>query len=97
MKKSIKKIMIIGLSAITLVQGIDAKSFTDMKDSGYGWANEYVDYLTEHNYLAGYDDGTFKPQRAVSFLETLRIIESLKIGNVKDNMVYDLSPYKIPT
>lgn len=97
MKKSIKKIMIIGLSAITLVQGIDAKSFTDMKDSGYGWANEYVDYLTEHNYLAGYDDGTFKPQRAVSFLETLRIIESLKIGTVKDNMVYDLSPYKIPT
>lgn len=97
MKKSIKRIMIIGLSAITLVQGIDAKSFTDMKDSGYGWANEYVDYLTEHNYLAGYDDGTFKPQRAVSFLETLRIIESLKIGTVKDNMVYDLSPYKIPT
>lgn len=96
MKKLMKKFFIIGLSAITLVQGIDAKSFSDMKDSGYGWANEYVDYLTEKNLLAGYDDGTFKPQRAVSFLETLKIIESLKIGTVKNNETYDLTKYNIP-
>lgn len=78
------------------MQVIDAKSFTDMKNSGYGWANEYVEYLTEKNLLAGYDDGTFKPQRAVSFLETLKIIESLKIGTVKNSEVYDLTKYNIP-
>lgn len=55
-----------------------AKSFKDVKQTGStSWAYKYVDELSNKNILNGYEDGTFKPNNPVSFLETMQIIKTL--------------------
>lgn len=75
-----KKIIAIGLVlSILLAPGsIFAKSFTDVKNSGNTeWVYKYVEELSNKNILNGYEDGTFKPNNPVSFLETMQIIKTL--------------------
>ena len=75
-----KKIIAISLIfSILLAPGsIFAKSFTDVKNSGKTeWAYKYVEELSNKNILNGYEDGTFRPNNPVSFLETMQIIKTL--------------------
>ena len=78
--KTIKRLFILTLGVSMLIPNfIYAKSFKDLKKDGqYKWAYESVDSLSNKNILSGYEDGTFKPQRAVSFLEVLQIIKNIK-------------------
>ncbi|CDZ75319.1 putative S-layer homology domain protein [Peptoniphilus sp. ING2-D1G] len=77
--KKIYKILFITLVFLILPKGIYAKSFTDLKSDGeYGWAYNAVDSLSEKNIFGGYPDGTFKPYRAVSFLEIMQVIKNIK-------------------
>lgn len=75
-----KKIIAISLvfSIILAPGSIFAKSFTDVKNSGKTeWAYKYVEELSNKNILNGYEDGTFRPNNPVSFLETMQIIKTL--------------------
>ncbi|MDO5040615.1 MAG: S-layer homology domain-containing protein [Peptoniphilus sp.] len=77
--KKIYKILLIAISFLMLPTGVYAKSFTDLKSHGeYGWAYDAVDNLSEKNIFGGYPDGTFKPHRAVSFLEIMQVIKNIK-------------------
>ena len=55
-----------------------AAAFTDT--SGH-WASEYIDDITSSNLVAGYDDGTFKPDKAVTNAEALAFVSRLWKGD----------------
>lgn len=77
MKK--KNILTLNLVILALMapNNIFAKEFKDVKQNGnVSWAYEYIDELSNKNILKGYENGTFKPNNAVSFLETMEIIKS---------------------
>lgn len=79
MKK--KNILTLNLVIVALMMpnNIFAKEFKDVKRSGnVAWAYEYIDELSDKNILKGYEDGSFKPNNAVSFLETMEIIKTIK-------------------
>ncbi len=75
-----KKFIAIGLSALLLFAplSIFAKSFKDLSKNGKsGWAYDYVEELSKKNILKGYEDGSFKPNNPVSFLEIMQILKTV--------------------
>lgn len=77
MKKKIITINLV-LAILLAPASLFAKSFKDVKETGNtSWAYKYVDELSNKNILSGYEDGTFKPNNPVSFLETMQIIKTL--------------------
>lgn len=77
MKKKIITINLV-LAILLAPASLFAKSFKDVKETGNtSWAYKYVDELSNKNILSGYEDGIFKPNNPVSFLETMQIIKTL--------------------
>ncbi len=60
-----------------------SKSFTDVKSSD--WHYEYVNIAAEKELVAGYDDGSFKPNNPVTRAEMAKIL-SLAIESSKEEM-----------
>ena len=80
MKKNIKSFASVLMIGTLLISNTTyAKSFKDLNKSGdYGWAYSSVDNLSNKSILGGYPDGSFKPERPVSFLEIMQIIKNIK-------------------
>lgn len=55
---------------------VEAGDFSDLASDH--WAKSYIDNLTNEGVISGYPDGTFRPERYVSFLESLTIIKKIK-------------------
>ena len=75
-----KKIIAINLVLIILLApaSLFAKSFKDLSKNGKSsWAYNYVDELSNKNILKGYEDGSFKPNKPVSFLEIMQILKTV--------------------
>ena len=75
-----KKFIAIGLSALLLFAPISifARSFKDLSKNGKSaWAYDYVEELSKKNILKGYEDGSFKPNNPVSFLEIMQILKTV--------------------
>lgn len=75
-----KKFLAIGLSALLLFApaSIFARSFKDLSKNGKSaWAYDYVEELSKKNILKGYEDGSFKPNNPVSFLEIMQILKTV--------------------
>lgn len=75
-----KKIIVINLSLLLLLEpaSIFAKSFKDLSKNGKSaWAYDYVEELCKKNILKGYEDGSFKPNNPVSFLEIMQILKTV--------------------
>ena len=75
-----KKFIAIGLSALLLFAplSIFARSFKDLSKNGKSaWAYNYVEELSKKNILKGYEDGGFKPNNPVSFLEIMQILKTV--------------------
>lgn len=75
-----KKFIAIALSALLLFApaSIFARSFKDLSKNGKsGWAYDYVEELSKKNILKGYEDGSFKPNNPVSFLEIMQILKTV--------------------
>ncbi|MET3617339.1 hypothetical protein ABID14_000968 [Peptoniphilus olsenii] len=67
----------LALTLMILPTNIFAKEFKDVKPHGrVSWAYKYIDELSNKKILNGYEDGKFKPNNAVSFLETMQIIKT---------------------
>lgn len=75
----IKKFGILALiGVLSMPSSILARDFKDIdKNGSFSWAYEYINELSNKNIINGYEDGTFKPNRPVSFLETMQIIKTL--------------------
>lgn len=48
----------------------------DYTDIGSHWCGEYVRHLSEKGIISGYDDGTFKPDKAVTRAEFTKLVVS---------------------
>lgn len=65
-----KRLYIFILSVIVLTStfiNVDARSFSDVADND--WFYSTVSELTDRRIIKGYDDGTFKPYREVTYAE----------------------------
>ncbi|MCI5892851.1 MAG: S-layer homology domain-containing protein [Clostridiales bacterium] len=61
-----------------------ALTFPDVEnDPTVAWAKDAINQMTDMGYIKGYEDGTFKPTRAVSKIETL-ILMSRILGVEED-------------
>lgn len=103
--KNLKKAIALGLATATLMPtAAFAKEFKDVtKSNNYSWAYNEIDVLSDKGVIAGYEDGTFKPERPVSLEEVLQLLYQVispsttevkeaveKYGNtVKENGVRD--------
>lgn len=82
MKKT--KLVSLILSGVMLVSGMtlsaSALEFDDVDgDSTVSWAQESIHKMTDAGYIKGYEDGTFKPYRAITKMESL-ILMSRMLG-----------------
>lgn len=74
-KNNMKKALVIGLSAATLLPTATfGKTYSDVNSGNYGWASNAIDVLSDKGVIAGYEDGTFKPERPVSFEEVFQLL-----------------------
>lgn len=60
------------------VTDIIADTFTDIKNSD--WFAEAVKKMSESGIIKGYPDGTFKPQKAVTYGEFIKLVVVAKTG-----------------
>ena len=64
--------MIVAALNIPVKGGATTKRFTDVELTH--WAAGYIDYGASVGFVAGYPDGTFKPEQTVSYNEALTMI-----------------------
>lgn len=70
--------------AAVLSTSVFAATFSDVEnDATVAWAKQAINEMTDKGYIKGYEDGTFKPQRAVSKVETLVLMS--RILGVEDS------------
>lgn len=73
-----KKNIVLFILIVTILfspSTILAIEFSDIEEDY--WAIEHIEKLTAAGILNGYEDGTFKPEKEVSFLEVLSIIKGI--------------------
>lgn len=77
--------------AVMLIVGsmatVSAAIFPDLEDR-HSWADEAITSMVNRGILKGYTDGTFKPDRAVSHLETLIIAARIMGVDAAENKEY---------
>lgn len=80
MTKNTKKIFAATLIGAVLISNtVYAKAFSDVEQNGaYSWVYSSLDKLSNRGVFGGYPDNTFKPYRAVSFLEVMQVIKNIK-------------------
>ncbi len=72
---------------------VNASAFPDMEER-HSWAEEAIDSMVERGILKGYTDGTFKPDRAVTHLETLIIAARIMGVDFAENAEYSAAAIK---
>ena len=77
MKKS-KRILALSLAVAMLPTYSFAKQFSDVATTGtYKWAYSAIDELSNKNIIAGFNDGTYKPENLVSLPQTLSLLKGI--------------------
>ncbi|MEE1043155.1 MAG: S-layer homology domain-containing protein [Clostridia bacterium] len=66
---------------------VSAASFPDL-ESRHSWAEDAIDDMVSRGILKGYTDGTFKPDKAVTHLETLIIASRIMGVDESQNSEY---------
>lgn len=79
MNRKFTKSMSLILILIILSSSIPsfAATFPDVKSKPKHWAYDHIEKMTKLNYITGYDDGTFRPNDSVNYLENLKLISNL--------------------
>ena len=94
-----KKILcgIVGASMLFSQAAVFA-AFPDVdEDPTVSWAKPYIDEMTSLGYIKGYEDGTFKPNKTISKVESLVLLSRMIGVNDDENektTEYALSEYK---
>lgn len=90
----IKNKILLFIIIIFMPMSIFAGAFKDVNESGnYSWAYTYVEKMAKENILRGFPDGTYKPNKPVSFLESLQILKSISV-RAGENQIDSLNSYK---
>lgn len=80
--KKLISLFITVMLIVGTVSAVSAASFPDL-EARHSWAEDAIKNMTNRGILKGYTDGTFKPDRAVTHMETL-IIASRIMGVDED-------------
>ncbi len=75
-----KKFVVLLLCLVILAQSATAMaaSFPDVKkDNNSGWAYDYIMELANKGIIKGYDDGYYRPENNVTYLETLSLLNGV--------------------
>jgi len=83
-RAQLAKMLVICLGLGDSVEALEGRTvFTDVDESH--WASGYINAAVQSKVIAGYPDGTFKPEKNVSYAEAVTmVIRSLGYGNVVD-------------
>ena len=77
-KNKAKAVATLALAGALLTTPFAAQA-ANFKDVGVGhWAYSYISKLSDLRIIKGYDDGTFKPLRNVSYLEILELLKGIQ-------------------
>lgn len=77
MKKT-NKILALSLAVAMLPTFSFAKQFSDVASTGtYKWAYSAIDELSNKNIIAGFNDGTYKPELLVSLPQTMSLLKGI--------------------
>ena len=77
---------------VSMPFGASAKSFSDVSESTHGWAFEAIQNMADIGVINGYSDGTFKPNNAVTKLESLLLTARiLGVGSEENAELLDAS------
>lgn len=86
-KRLISALLCGTVAAAMLSMSAFALTFPDVEgDETVAWAKDSINHMTDLGYIKGYEDGTFRPTRAVSKVETL-ILMSRILGVEDDEYV----------
>ena len=93
-----KKLLCAGLSTAILMSNIAmvnaASTFSDL--DSVAWAAEYIEEMADMGFIAGYEDGTFRPNKDVTHLEGLVLFSRAMGSNseaVKEIKEYAVEKY----
>ncbi|MBE5039930.1 S-layer homology domain-containing protein [Ructibacterium gallinarum] len=68
----------LSMALSTLSASVFALSFNDVdNDPTVAWAKDSITQMTEAGYIKGYEEGTFKPYRAISKIECLLLMSRM--------------------
>lgn len=59
--------------AVSMAASALAATFTDVEGTAYEWAQSYIEDMADRGLISGYEDGTFKPEKTVSRIETISL------------------------
>ncbi len=101
-KNKAKAVATLALAGALLTTPFAAQA-ANFKDVGVGhWAYSYISKLSDLRIIKGYDDGTFKPLRNVSYLEILELLKgvqnptSTEMTSAIATYGYIADAYKVP-
>ena len=86
-KKSFIALLLTFMLVISSVITASATTFPDIT-SNHSWAKDSIDSMVERGILKGYTDGTFKPDKSVTHLETLIIASRIMGVDNEENIEY---------
>ncbi len=80
----IKAVAVLALAGTMLTQPIAtmAASYSDVRTGS--WAEPHITKLTNLKVISGYNDGTFKPKRSVSYLEIMQLLKGIQNPSAQD-------------
>ncbi len=74
-KRLLAAILVVALALTSMTTMVFALTFNDVEnDPTVSWAKAAINQMTEAGYIKGYEDGTYKPYRAISKLECLLLM-----------------------
>ncbi len=85
--KRLVSLFITVMLVVATMATVSAASFPDL-ESRHSWAEDAIDDMVSRGILKGYTDGTFKPDRAVTHLETLIIASRIMGVDESQNSEY---------
>lgn len=71
-------VLSLAVALTSMTSMVFAASFDDVEnDPTVSWAKPSINQMTEAGYIKGYEDGTFKPYRAISKMECLLLMSRM--------------------
>lgn len=92
-KKRIIALLVCFVLVISAAFTVSAAAFPDI-EARHSWAEEAIDDMVDRGILKGYTDGTFKPDKAVTKLETLIIASRIMGVDEAENAEYRAAAVK---
>jgi hypothetical protein len=86
----LKKFAAFVLSFTLLFAMVLPASAASLRDTSNHWGKQYIEQLVDQNVVAGFSDGTFKPDNTITVAEFLTLLIKAKYAvNVNDKMTYN--------